>query len=224
MTLNVQDVADRVKRTFGDDAGVQIIDADIIRWVNDAQSKIAIDNEELLETVGTADIIANQADYATPTNMNVLRSLMFDNYRLKGLSFAEFNEYLDGFKVPQGQNVYGTGRPEVFMVFGSTITLFPTPNKSITGGLRIYYYRYPDAVANLADSLTVPERYHISVVEYCLKQAYEMDENADMTAFKKSEFENELLKLKNQEKTTSNEFYPRITTLVEDDTYVEGIF
>ena len=53
MTLNIQDVANRVKRTFGDESGVQVTDDDIIRWVNDAQLEISRQNEDLLEAVGT---------------------------------------------------------------------------------------------------------------------------------------------------------------------------
>ena len=220
--MNVEDVANRVRRTFGDDAGVQITDADIFRWVNDAQLQISIDNEELLETVATADIIAGQADYSVPPNMNVLRSCMYNNFKIKGLSFADFNEYLDGFKASTSQGGYGEGKPEVFMVYGGTITLFPTPNQSITSGLRIYYSRHPESVANFADNLTVPDRYHNSVVEFCLQRAYEMDENPDMAAYKKSEYSAQIQKLKDQEKWTSSEYYPRITILPQDDTYLDG--
>jgi hypothetical protein len=222
--LNVLDVANRVKRTFGDDAGVQVTDDDIFRWINDAQLKISVDNEDLLETVGTANIVQGQADYSVPSNMNTLRSLMYNNFRIKGLSFGDFNEYLDGFKVPASESVFGLGRPEVFMVYGATMTLFPTPNQSITDGLRIYYSRHPASVGNLADALTVPDRYHPSVVDYCLQQAYEMDENAEMIGFKKSQFDESVQKLKEQEKWTNREFYPTITTLHEDSEYTEGIF
>ncbi|WP_190221174.1 phage adaptor protein [Streptomyces griseosporeus] len=216
-------MANRVRRTFGDDAGVQIIDDDIFRWINDAQLQISVDNEELLETVATSDIVAGQADYTTPSNMNTLRSLMYNNLRLRSLSFAEFNEYIDGFRNPAGSpNSYGNGTPEVFMVYGGVITLFPTPDTSLVGGLRIYYAKHPPSVGNLADGLGVPDRYHNSVVEYCLKMAYEMDENFDAANYKKGEFENQIMKLKNQEKTTSTEYYPRITVLPEDSTYDEG--
>lgn len=219
MTLNVGDVANRVKRTFGDEGGIQITDSDIIQWVNDGQLQISVDNEDLLETVGSASIVANQADYAVPTNLNVLRSLMYDNRRLRALSFAEFNEYLDGFKKPTNENPFGAGTPEVFMVYGGTITLFPAPANALTDGLRLYYSRHPDSVGTLADSLTVPERYHTAVMEYCLKRAYELDENAEMTVLKKGEYDAAIQKLKGQEKSTSNEYYPRITTLPEDDNY-----
>lgn len=220
--MNVSDVATRVRRTFGDDSGVQITDDDIIRWINDAQLQIVTDNEELLETVATANIVATQADYTLPTDLNTLRSLMYNNFRIRSLSFAEFNEYIDGFKAPVSGGGYGNGKPEVFMVFGSTVTLFPTPDTSITNGLRIYYAKYPSSVGTLADGLGVPDRYHLSVVEYCMSQANELDENLEMAAYKKNSFDSQVQKLKNQEKQTTTEYYPTITTLPEDDLYLDG--
>lgn len=225
MILNVQEVVDRVKRTFGDEAAVQVTDADILRWINDAQLQISVDNSELLETVGSADIVSGQADYSQPSDLNTLRSLMWNNKRLRALSFAEFNEYLDGFKIPAGQGGYGNSTPEVFMVYGGTITLFPTPNQSLVNGLKIYYSKHPATVSNLADNLGVPTRYHNSVVEFCLKQAYELDENPEMMMAKGQSFQDQLMKLKNQEKTTTNEYYPTITTLPEDAEYWnEGLY
>lgn len=220
--MNVQEIADRVKRTFGDEAGIQITDSDILQWVNDGQLQISADNEDLLETVGSASIVANQAEYTQPSNLNVLRSLMYDNRRLRAMSFSEFNEYLDGFRKPVGENPFGPGVPEVFMVYGGTITLFPTPASSLTDGLRLYYSRHPATVTTLADALTVPERYHTTLLKYCLKRAYELDENTEMMVLKKGEYDESIQKLKGQEKTTSNEYYPRITTLPEDDSFFYG--
>jgi hypothetical protein len=211
-------VSDRVRRTFGDEASVQITDDDVIRWINDAQLQISVDNPELLEAVATTNIVSGQADYTLPTDLNTLRSLMYNNFRIRSLTFNEFNEYIDGFKAPVGQGGYGNSTPEVFMMYGSTVTLFPTPNKNITDGLRIYYAKHPAAVTTMGDSLGVPVRYHNSVVEFCLKQAYELDENPDMVAFKSNEFATQMQKLKDQEKQTT-EYYPRITVLPQDDMY-----
>jgi hypothetical protein len=80
---------------------------------------------------------------------------------------------------------------------------FPTPNQNLASGLRIYYSKHPGSVGSFADGLGLPDRYHNSVVEYCLKMAYEMDENLDMAAFKKGEFSAQIQKLKDQEKWTS---------------------
>ena len=39
-TKTVSDIATDVKRTFGDEAGVQVNDTDIARWINSAQIEI----------------------------------------------------------------------------------------------------------------------------------------------------------------------------------------
>lgn len=50
----VSEIATRVKRQFGDEAGAQIEDADILRWVNDAMIDIARTNNLLQISATTA--------------------------------------------------------------------------------------------------------------------------------------------------------------------------
>jgi hypothetical protein len=214
----VQDVITRVKRIFGDEAGVQITDADIIRWVNDAQEEIVKANEGLMETTGTTDVVINQAEYTMPPDFSVLRSLRFKGYRLKPMSLAEFNEYIDGYDAATG-SPYGPGIPEVFTVWESKITLFPKPNESVTAGLKIFYIKHPPAVTNPADALSVPLQYHNSVVTYCLQQAYELDEDYQKAQMKEGKFEKDMMQLNDRGKWISQEYYPRITTLPEDENY-----
>lgn len=216
--MNVQDVVTRVKRVFGDEAGVQITDNDIIRWINDAQEEIGLNNEGLMEATATADVVINQADYDVPADFSVLRSLAYKGYRLKVMSFAEFNEYVDGFKAITSAP-YGPGIPELFMVWNNKITLFPKPNETVAAGLNIYYIKHPVSVGTLADGLTVPLPYHNSVVDYCLQQAYELDEDYNKAQAKAGKFSESMMKLNDRNKWTSQEYYPRITTLPEDENY-----
>lgn len=213
--MNVQEVVTRVKRQFGDEAGVQISDQDIIRWINDAQEEIGRTNEGLMETTGSTDTVLDQSEYDMPADFSVLRSLRYKGYRLKPLSLAEFNEYLDGFAEP----TIASGTPEVFTVWENKITLFPKPNESITDGLTILYIKHPAAVANLADSLSLPQKYHNSIVTYCLQQAYEMDEDFQKAQLKEGKFNKDMMQLNDQNKWISQEFYPRITVLPEDENY-----
>jgi hypothetical protein len=215
----VQDVINRVKRKFGDESGVQITDADIIRWINDAQLQIALSNEGLLETTATADAVQDQAEYDCPADMSILRSLAFKGFRVKQMSFAEFNEYIDGFDAVAGVSPYGPGTPEIFMVWENKITLFPKPNSSVTSGLKIYYVKQPAQVTIPADELSVPMQYHLSVVDYVLQQAYELDEDLEKSNYSKGKFDEAMMKLNDRNKWTSQEYYPRITTLPEDENY-----
>jgi hypothetical protein len=217
LTLNVQDVVTRVKRTFGDEAGVQISDDDIIRWINDAQEQIVLDNEGLMETTATANSVVSQAEYDVPADMSVFRSLRFKGYRLKPMSMTEFDSYIDGFSA--STPIYGPGIPEVFTIWNNKIIVFPTPNESVTGGFTILYIKHPASVGTLADGLTVPLQYHNSVVTYCLKQAYELDEDYQKAELKKAEFNENTMKLNDRNKWITQEVYPRITVLPEDAEY-----
>lgn len=217
--MNVQDVVTRVKRTFGDEAGVQVTDADIIRWVNDAQEKIVLENEGLMEAKASADTIQGQAEYDMPADVSVLRSLKYRGYRLKSMSMAEFDEYIDGWEASENVSPYGPGIPEVFTVWEGKIILFPKPNENLTGGLTVYYIKHPQSVGNLADALTVPLQYHNAVVKYCLKEAYELDEDYQKAQTVKADFDNDVMKLNDRNKWIAQEYYPRITTLPEDENY-----
>lgn len=214
----MQEVVTRVKRQFGDEAGVQISDLDIIRWINDAQEEIGRTNQGLMETTGSADIVANQAEYDMPADFSVLRSLRYKGFRLKAMTLAEFNEYLDGYAVATG-GPYGPGTPEVFTVWENKITLFPTPNETITAGLSVFYIKHPASVANLADDLSLPIKYHNTIVTYCLQQAYELDEDFQKAQLKEGKFNKDLMQLNDNNKWVSQEYYPRITTLPEDENY-----
>jgi hypothetical protein len=217
--LNVQDVVTRVKRTFGDESGVQITDDDIIRWINDAQEKVGLENEGLMETTASANIVQSQMEYDVPADFSVLRSLKYKGYRIKPMSFAEFNEYIDGYSAADGVSPYGPGIPEIFMVWNNKITVFPKPNENVTNGLTIYYIKHPASVGTLADDLSIPLQYHNTVVNYCLQQAYELDEDYQKAELKKASVADELMKLNDRNKWISQEYYPRITTLPEDENY-----
>ncbi|WP_331961469.1 hypothetical protein [Chitinophaga sp.] len=214
----MQEVATRVKRTFGDESGVQVTDDDIIRWINDAQEEIVLSNEGLMETTAIAGVIQNQMEYDCPADLSLLRTLKYNGFRLKPLSFNEFNEYIDGYESSTSAP-YGPGTPEYFMVWDNKITLFPKPNETNASALKIYYVKHPLAVVTMADNLSVPLQYHKSIVDFCLQQAYELDEDTQKAVVKKNQFDETMMKLNDRNKWTTQEYYPRITTLPGDENY-----
>lgn len=54
----VADVFRRVKRTFGDEAGVQITNSDIIDWINDGQVEIC-ERQKITKIKMSADVSAD---------------------------------------------------------------------------------------------------------------------------------------------------------------------
>ncbi len=216
--MNVGDVKTRVRRSFGDESSVQVTDSDILRWINDGQREVVMQNPSLLEKIVTANVVQNVSDYTFPADLNQLRSVSYKStaslayQQVKGMSLQEFDQRIDAWD----GTIYGPADPVVYCTFAGNIKLFPIPPENVTGGLKLYYYRTPVDVASDSDVLDLPVSYHSAVVEYCLKQAYEMDEDWTSVGNKANEFNAAVSGQVDREKSQNQETYTRITTLMED--------
>lgn len=215
----VSDIITRVQRIFGDESGVQISPDDIIRWINDGQEEIIIANEGLLETNATATSIQGQATYPLPSDCSVLRSIQYNGYAIKGMSLNDFNLYLNGYNDPN--KPYGQDIPIVYSVWNNIVTLFPPPATGVTNGINYFYIQHPAQVANTTDTLAVPIQYHKALVDYCLSQAYELDEDLQKMTAKTQQFQNKTQVLNDRNKWTEQETYPSITILPQDANHSE---
>lgn len=171
-----------------------------------------------METTAVADSVSGQAVYDFPSDLSVMRSLQYKGFRVKYLSLNEFNENIDGWNAPGATNPYGPGIPTMFMTWKNQITVFPTPNESVVGGFTIFYARHPLQVTTVADTPEVPIQYHKAIIDYCLEQAYELDEDSEKQQLKGAAFNDKVMRLNDRNKRV-DEYYPMITTLPEDDMY-----
>lgn len=216
--MNVSDIMTRVKRQFGDESGVQVTDDDIIRWINDGQQQIVTQNEGLLEKSAYANIVANQQDYSTPTDLLILRSVhLLDSasgsyFNIKFFPFAEFDQYVDGWD----QTITDRGYSQIYTVYAGQLKLYPLPQTSQTNGLKIYYNRIPINVSISTDSPDLPILYHEPLVKYCLQQAYEMDEDFNSAQAKAAQLSNDISLLRGRDDWKKQDTYPTITVLAED--------
>jgi hypothetical protein len=216
--MNLGDVKVRVKRQFGDESGVQVTDGDILRWVNDAQRDIVNQNEGILETVATADLVQGTGEYSFPPACFVIRSISvkmgtgLSYFKVKHVSFQEFDQNMDGWD----GTTFAQSISQFWTSFSNLIKLFPVPNESVVGGLKIYYQRHPTDVVNDSDVLDLPIQYHNAVVNTVLAQAYEMDEDWDSSGNKSQQATADITANREREKWDGEEFYPTITVRPED--------
>lgn len=208
-----------VKRLFGDESGVQITDADITRWANKALSLIVQENDGLLQAKAVADLIANQQSYTPPVNMltikriRVKRDTDLSYFKIEGMSYQEFDEYIDGWE----GTYYGTSPiPSVYMFYANEIHIFPIPTSTVVGGMEILYTRRPVELVADGDIPDVPEEYHDIIIDFVLQQAYEMDENWEAVGNKSVQVTTGIQSNRHREDTMTQESYPRITVLAED--------
>lgn len=210
-TKTAQDIVRDVKRIFGDEANVQISDDDIVRWINGAQREILISNK-ILKTVGTTDTVANQGAYSLASlDIATIQSIHFKGLKLEWLSFQDAEEYV----MASDPSKTLTADPFMWYEWGGVINLYPIPQYGEVGALTIYYIKDPREIT-INDTLTVPDRYYRSVLQYCLSQAYELDEDPENSNFKLSQFNERLDILSEEQNTPETDTYPRITVLAED--------
>ena len=215
--MNLGQVKAQVKRQFGDDAGIQILDSDIVNWVNAAQRNIASQNDDVLQVTATADVLSGVSAYDLPSDLRLLLQIKYNGLHLRGMSLPDFNEYIDGADNPAN---YSQGNPIVYNVWQSQFNVFPTPSSSaaLVNGFKIYYLRNPVDVSNDSDNLEFHNSYHDHIVEYCLRMAYELDENFGAAQAVGQRYQQGVNGLKERENWRAREAYPTITVRAEDQT------
>jgi len=216
--MNVQDIMTRVKRTFGDEAGVQITDADIFRWINDAQREIAVQNDAL-QTKGTQTSVAGQQAYTLPTDLLTLQSIWFAGFLVDPKSWQQAEEDIIALGSP---NVLQQGQPTFYWTWAGQINFYPVPADSVST-ITIFYNRAPVQVTSSIDNLDLGITYHNAILQYVLQQAYELDEDWTASTTKQAQFENSLKDLSENETWNGRRSYPVITVLPEDQ-LIEGYY
>lgn len=177
-TRNVSEVLIAVKRTFGDESGVEITDQDIVRWINDAQLEISIQNPEInasFAQVNVADGVTAYPLLANIPDIYVIQSIHYDGNYLRNLTFQEAQAHIIRKDTGQG------GVPEFWYERAGVVHLYPKPLVDITAGLGVFYSAKPATISDPAQALSVPDTYFQMICSYCLKQAYLLDENLQLS-------------------------------------------
>jgi hypothetical protein len=208
----VSDVVTRVLRQFGDEASVQISEEDIIRWINDCARELAIENK-LGETTALQSSVADQNLYTLPGNCLAVRSIYYDMRKLDFYTRAEYDAYVNN-NDPKEE---ASGTPFMYTRFVDDILLYPKPDA--VKDIKVWYFARPDEVTTTTDTLPFTVEYHNRIVEYCLQQAYQTDEDWDAAERMRGQLQDGMARLKRLQSADEEEFYPSITTLPDDGGY-----
>lgn len=212
--LTTSDVAMRVRRQFGDDDAAQIVDSDIMNWINDAQREICVQHD-LMQTVVSSATVGSQSAYLLPANILRFRRAAYQGMALEGISANQADELIPTHDLTNAQG-YPVGTPTHYWIYAATLNLWPAPANPGATDLIIYYTASIPDVTVLDDTLLVlPPEYHNTVVQYCMKQAYEFDANIQMLQLKTQEFQGDLDKLRGNQEWANQDVYPSITSVPE---------
>lgn len=215
ISKTANDVITAVKRQFGDSSGTQVNNAHIFAWTNDAQREIVKENPEIRQDMVQVNVTAGTATYPILTNipdMMVIHSIHYRGQILRHMNFVEAQEYI----IRGGDPV--EGEPSFWYEYAGTITLYPVPQTSYTGGLTVFYSSAPTDVTATGSMLAVPDAYFNAVVSYCMWKAYEMDDNFSSADVMQRQFYESVGRLANRQHSEDNR-YPTVTLLPEDYYY-----
>lgn len=214
----VQDIITRVQRLFGDEFAVQVTDADIIRWINDAQREIVMHNESVLQIIATQNVVQGQNEYSFPADLYILRSVRIkmpnsESYHtVHHRNLQEFDRQADGWD----GTLFGEGIPYIYTTYNRDIFIFPAPDQNSTDGLKLLYSQRPVDVTDSLDTLPLPDEYFNAVLKYCMIQANTLDEDYDAGTIHQAQFISDIRQLSFQRGYGVQDTYPSITPRLED--------
>lgn len=210
-TKTVQNVLDRVTRQFGDESGAQITTADIIMWINSGQDEINRRNRIIKGTATTPTVIGTR-NYTFPSpKILEVQALHYDGRPLQYRSFNEAQEYI----LKSDPEFVKSGTPFMWYEWGQDLFVYYTPDA--VGTLSLYYVGFPADVDSAGDTLSIPDQYFDALIQYCLEQAYELDDDMSGAAAKRQQVNESLTTMANDAGGYQRGYYQTITEL--DDGY-----
>jgi hypothetical protein len=157
------------------------------RWINEATSRVyRLVNLTETESESVVNVLAGTNTYALPTNKGRVESL-------RSTQFGELEQVgIDDFDA-MSLNVTA-GRPLYYVLRGSSILLYPTPNTNLT--LMLRYERLPSALVNDADLVPLPTDYEFMPVYYARMRLHEAEGDLAMAQAQREAFFADLRELR----------------------------
>lgn len=209
------DVAFRVRSSFGDFSGAQLSDAAILSWINDGQREI-VNSNTILRATKYSDIIKGQQDYTFPEDkVLAIEAVYVEGYPVDNVSPQASREYIK--KLDPAMQLKAN-RPEIWYERAGVISFYPVPNENIENGLKLEYVKNPTNLTLLSNPLGIPDRYFNELVHYVTSNALEADENYDAAAYKLQQFRFGLDRLNNKDNVSQIDLYPQM--LPDPDDYM----
>lgn len=209
--MKVQEVIERVRNTAGDTTALQFTDAQLLTWINDGVRECAVNNN-LLQKRATQNSIIGTGTYSLPTDILKLHSVKYDNEKLRLLTLEEFDKEYAGV----GSSTTDKSTPNVGYVWAGSLNIFPIPD-AVKQIIIDYLYDAPILlIGNIAtDEVPLPVGYHSRIVDYCLAQVAQQDDDLERYNLKMQEFITGVQSLKDQPEW-NYDLYPSLSVSERD--------
>lgn len=165
--MDVETALRKVKRQFGDEYDVTIVDEDIYYWIHEAEL-------DIIRQTASNDTVLNIPVSAFPAILPTKVSVKRVSINNKALTYTTRNQ-LDLASAA----LTSDGTPTWWYFESHTIFLFPVGSPSDAFTVDVVYCRVPDEIteATVTKVFTVPEVYHEDVVKFCIARAHNKNMN-----------------------------------------------
>ncbi len=210
---------EQVRIMAGDINVLQFTDDDVLNWLNNAVRECALINN-LLQVSASTTLTSGDNTEVLPTDILKLHSVKVNKRKIQVLTMQEFNEQYPNV------DITANGDPQTCYVWAGTINFWPTPGTNLP--LIIDYIKDPPNVliANIASTdIPLPVGYHQRLIDYCLAQVAQQDDDMNRYQIKMQEFLTGVQSLKDQPEYTQD-LYPHMSPASDDmpDYYGVGLW
>ena len=160
----------------------------VAAWLNEGQRFIFLQADVRSQQDEEAYVtVANTATLTLPDDFSRFISLRntTDDDLLAPIALRDFDD-----------SPASSGKPLYYVIVGSQISLYPTPDAAYNLTLR--FYRGPTEMENEGDEPDLPEQYHHLLVEFALMRAFAREDDYEAAGYWREQFEADLMKLRGE--------------------------
>ncbi len=209
MTLG--EIITAVQRQFGDTAGVQIFESDVIRWANHAAIDIARETG-CIQDHKEASSVGLDGSYTLPDDFLQMRRVTYDGRTLRPTTLETADNVW-----PDREVSNDSGTPQSYYIWSNILYLYPAPQSSGAGNLDIYYIRTPAVMDDPTDTSEIPLQYHEQIIRYCLSRAKELDEEPQEASLILQEYKGSVAQSRHDSQDQQKDSYPSVRLCPGDE-------
>jgi hypothetical protein len=180
----VSEVKGQVKRRFGDEAGIIIVDQDIYDWINEASTEIV----RVTESNSSTTTAQTGATYVAAGHILLPQAILLKAVTYNGVPLTFIS--IEDLKVQYGDISLATNTTPVYyyldhwgqdsldpaVTVQTTLKLYPAPPSDATS-IVVTYLKIPTKVTSDGSAIDIPVAFHGAVMNFCLARANERVQN-----------------------------------------------
>jgi hypothetical protein len=149
------------------------LDANLNNWLQifTAEVLTAMDGWDFKAEVGTTNLVANQQEYVLPCDLLKIKrvEVSYDGTNWEKVNFFDINE-----RQTDTNDLSDFQKTEPYAdLMDKSIMLYPIPTADVDGGLKIWYSKEENALANVTDEPSLAEPFQIGLCYGAAKDYYE---------------------------------------------------